>query len=528
MDIKEERINSIKKLYYSNPKVQEVLLKFSAGREVVPRYFESFGKRPDTLQYASDIMGLVNKGATSFHASEEIWEDPLKISSDMSSEELSENRKSWDLLIDVDSKYLDCSKVGARLILDTLEMYGIKNYGIKFSGSKGFHIIVPGRAFPEEHDGIETKKMFPEWPRSICEFLIEKIRPEYNKAISKLDINFEALKERTNLSKEDLAETICPECNKPVKKSKIVTFKCTRCGSTVVRPNFKPTKRELKCIEPTCPGKLEIIKEEDYFYCDNCKISSLNKQEEFTSKKVVYTRSVKESARNYSDEFEEGISGSKLASPDLVLVAPRHLFRMPYSLHEKTSLASAVISKQDLSSFTPKDANPLSVKILNFLPECIPGEAEKLLEDALKWKVGQSEGEYSNIKNIKKYINYKKIDVTGVREEMFPLPIKKLLRGLKDGKKRGLFVLITFLRSLNFTPEFINERIRKWNELNEPPLREGYIRSQIEWHLKQKKQILPPNYNNNSFYKDLNLLDHKPSAKNPIVEVIRKLKGNSY
>ena len=104
----------------------------------------------------------------------------------------------------------------------------------------------------------------------------------------------------------------------------------------------------------------------------------------------------------------------------------------------------------------------------------------------------------------------------------------KLLRGLKDGKKRGLFVLITFLRSLNFTPEFINERIRKWNELNEPPLREGYIRSQIEWHLKQKKQILPPNYNNNSFYKDLNLLDHKPSAKNPIVEVIRKLKGNSY
>ena len=79
MDSKEKRIKAITRLYYSNPSVQEALLKFSSGREVVPRYFESFGKRPDTLQYMSDIMGLVNKGATSFHASEEIWTDPLKI-----------------------------------------------------------------------------------------------------------------------------------------------------------------------------------------------------------------------------------------------------------------------------------------------------------------------------------------------------------------------------------------------------------------------------------------------------------------
>ena len=90
---KEKRVRAITKLYYSNPKVQEVLLEFSKNREVVPRYFESFGKRPDTLQYNSDIMGLVNKGATSFHASEEIWHNPLEINSDMSSKELENMRK---------------------------------------------------------------------------------------------------------------------------------------------------------------------------------------------------------------------------------------------------------------------------------------------------------------------------------------------------------------------------------------------------------------------------------------------------
>ena len=54
-------------------------------------------------------MGLVNKGATSFHASEEIWHNPLEINSDMGSKELENMRKSWDLLIDIDSPFLDYS-----------------------------------------------------------------------------------------------------------------------------------------------------------------------------------------------------------------------------------------------------------------------------------------------------------------------------------------------------------------------------------------------------------------------------------
>ena len=94
---------------------------------------------------------------------------------------------------------------------------------------------------------------------------------------------------------------------------------------------------------------------------------------------------------------------------------------------------------------------------------------------------------------------------------------------LKAGKKRGLFVLITFFRTLNFSPEYINGKIREWNKLNEPPLKEGYVKGQIDWHLKQKKQIFPPNYSNDNFYKDLGLIEELPKAKNPISEVLKKV-----
>jgi len=75
-----------------------------------------------------------------------------------------------------------------------------------------------------------------------------------------------------------------------------------------------------------------------------------------------------------------------------------------------------------------------------------------------------------------------------------------------------------------FAKEEINNRIREWNKKNDPPLKEGYVRSQLEWHLKQRKKILPPNYSNPSFYKDLGLIDKETKFKNPISEVIKKIK----
>ena len=146
---------------------------------------------------------------------------------------------------------------------------------------------------------------------------------------------------------------------------------------------------------------------------------------------------------------------------------------------------------------------------------------------ALQWKKEKDNVEKEIVE--KKYgeIKHAEIDFKKIDERMFPSAIKKLLLGLEDGKKRGLFVLLTFLRSLNYPPVELNKKIREWNEKNQPPLKEGYVRSQIDWHLKQKKKILPPNYSNDAFYKDLGLLKEKPKTKNPLVDVAREIRKNN-
>lgn len=512
----EKRIRALTRLYYSKPAVQKVLLDFSHHREVVPRYFEGFGKRPDTLLYPADIMGLVSRGATSFHSSEEIWSDPLQIQSDMTQAQLTLIRESWDLLIDIDSPYLDYAKVAARLVLELLERHGIRHYGIKFSGSKGFHIIVPGEAFPEEYEGMPRKEGFPEWPRAMVEYILEAIRPSYNKEVTALGINIEALQRRTQLSKEELVQTTCPNCNHAVKTHTLVKMRCDRCKTLYERPDFKITKKRLKCTVETCPGFFEIVEEKEFWKCPSCGVSN-RKDDYISSKKTTY--SAKQA--NYAENAEQEIAGDKLGSLDLVLVSPRHLFRMPYSLHEKTALASVVLKKEQIASFSPKDADPLRVQPVSYYPLTVPGEGTELLLHCLKIKRAQR----SAIEKQRAGAREREpITLSGVTEDMFPLSIKKLLKGLVDGKKRGLFILITFLRCAGFSDDSVCARVFEWNAKNQPPLKEGYIRSQLNWHFRQQKKILPPNYENPSFYKDLGLIEKIPGAKNPLVEVSRLVK----
>ncbi|MDD5012669.1 MAG: hypothetical protein PHQ66_03450 [Candidatus Nanoarchaeia archaeon] len=403
--VREERIRKITHLYYSNPEIQKAIFDFSVNREISPRYFEGFGKRPDSFQYESDVFGLVKKGATSFHCSEERWNNPLSVQTGMKEEELNKIREGWDLLIDIDSKYIDYSKIMAKIIINFLEFSGVKNIGIKFSGSKGFHMIVPWKAFPKEINGVKTSDMFPEWPRILTKYIMEKTKPKLIEEITKL----------------------------------------------------------------TTPNK-------------------------------------------YIRDFQ----APKEVMPDLILVSPRHLFRMPYSLHEKTALASVVLDKNNLSDFQPKDADPFKIKVKNFIPECREGEATELLMQALDWSQ-----ENSN-KEEKKTFEYKPINITDRSEKNFPPCVQKILLGVNDGKKRSLFVLINFLRSIGTEKDELEKIIYSWNKKNPLPLKDAYVKAQIDWALK-KKPMLPPNCMD--FYKDIGVCSSDPlckTTKNPVNYVVRK------
>lgn len=412
--VKSQRIDKVKSLYYSRKDVQKAIYEFSKNREIAPSFMmESFGKRPDSFQYPGDIFSLVKKGATSFHCSEEIWEDPLKISTDFNRKQLNELRIGWDLLFDIDSKYFDYSKILAKIIIKILRFYGVKNFGIKFSGSKGFHIIVPWKAFPEEINGVMTSDMFPEWPRIITQFIM-------------------------SVSKKELIE----------------------------------------------------------------KVTDLTKESSFSSSK-------------YIKDFE----APKEVMPDLILVSSRHLFRMPYSLHEKTALASVVLDPEEIENFHPKDADPLKVKTKNFTPDSEEGEATELLREALDWYKNKNPDSSGGIK---KRTEYKKIEISEFSEDIIPPTIKKILEGVGDGRKRSLFILLNFFRSMGMDKDELEARISEWNEKNETPLKEGYIKSQLQWSYRNKV-VPPPNYDKD-YYKGIgiNPTEEEKRYKNPINYISRK------
>src|SRR3989344_651469 len=521
ISLNEQRIREITFLYYSRSDVRKAIFDFSKNRECIPRYFEGFGKRPDSFQYETDILEFVKRGATSFHCSEELWSDPLEISTELSKSEFDNLRIGWDLLLDVDSPYFEYSKIYTQLLIDALEFHGIKNLGIKYSGSKGFHIIIPWKAFPKEVYGQKTKDLFPEWPRIICSYLSELLNKKFAEKIMQ-EMDLSEIAKLTGKEKKNLVVTECKICNRASETRYMVTWLCPYCKNEVVMQ--EKTKRIPKC--PDCRKEMIEKSREEMSYCIFCAINSIKNPELFQKERIK------------SEEFTVA---------DLILVSPRHLFRMPYSLHEKTSLASVVLDKNELKNFEIKDAKPFKINIKNYYPIAKDEEAKNLLLQALEWKeqkdkeLNQNKKQYEKISGVlpaKSFENSQssdsgirtgypnKIIISNPTPDLMPPCINLILKGIKDdGRKRALFVLINFFKSIGVSETELEKRIDEWNQKNYSPLKKGYIQSQLIWYSKNQNQtIMPPNCSKPN-YKDLNVC--KPDElcrliKNPVNYAIKK------
>ncbi|MEM2933115.1 MAG: hypothetical protein QXK80_02110 [Candidatus Pacearchaeota archaeon] len=433
-----ENLRKIALKYYGRKDVQACLINQArapeGAHEVVPRYFEGFGKRPDTIEYPQDVMNLVLKGATSFHVSEEIWSNPLELSTDLREEQLNKLRVGWNLILDVDCKFLEYSKIAAWLLCEALYFHGIRNLGLKFSGGSGFHIGLSYKAFPKVVQGIKIKDFFPQGPRVIAAYLKEMI-------------------------KEDLRKRIL----------EISTLK-------------------------------DIVK------------ATGKKQEQLLGKDLQF-------------------NPFSILEIDTILIASRHLYRAAYSLHERTGLASIVLKPEQLKAFHPAWAKPDRVIVKKFIPEPEAEEAKELFLQALDWNAREKKKDEKIDEKIKnKSISKNPVKFTKINEEIYPPCIRIILEGMKqDGRKRALFILINFLRSLGLDYENIEKRIEEWNKKNYKPLKENYIVTQLNWFKKQEVK-LPPNCNLDlpqSWYKELGVcmpdfLCHK--IKNPVNYVVLKSK----
>ena len=411
--------------FYSNEKVKSAIISLARSREVVARFNDHVGKRPDSLIYEEDVIQLARNGATSFHASMERWKNPLLLRQDMKKKELDELRIGWDLILDIDSPHLEYSKICADLICQALEFHGIKHYSVKFSGGTGFHIGVPFESFPKEINGQDIRLLFPEGARTIAGYIRDMI-------------------------KQQLAD-------------RVLEFE------------------DIKSI-------------------------------------------IKRTGKKFDELVVEGeLDPFKLIEIDTVAISSRHLFRMPYTFNEKTWLVSIPIRKEEILSFDKKRAEYKNVEVnLGFLDNFKINEAKQLFIQTFDWRMNQE---------IKAEINELKKDYDipkeAIGKEFFPPCIKNIYKGLEDGRKRALFILINFLRSVGWDFEAIKKEVFEWNKHNPEPLRESYINSQLNWHKKIKGSYLPPGCKNKNYYLDIGICKPDETCKgisNPVVYPFKKMK----
>lgn len=426
--------------HYKREDIQEEIISNSKDREVVAKFNDSFGKRPDVLRHKSDVLELAKQGATSFHASEELWKNPLQLASSLRRQELDNLRIGWDLVLDIDCGFFEYSKIAADLVIKALKFHNIKSISCKFSGNKGFHIGVPFEAFSEKIRNEETRKLFPEAPRKTALYIKEMIKKELGARIMEYEKdNFNAIIEKTG------------------KKANEITY-----------------------------------------YEDN--IRTLNAE--------------------------------PFLNIDTLLISSRHLYRMPYSLHEKSGLVSTPLNPEKVLLFKKEFAIPKNVRVSRhrFLgkEDVESSEARQLLLQAYDFSIRQ---ETASLREKREF----EVPENALPEELFPPCIKLVLNGLDDGRKRALFILANYFTSIGWGYDMIEKRLNEWNSKNKEALREVYILGQLRYHKQMQKRILPPNCpkrennlplpNQQNYYTDLRICHPDnlcQKIKNPAQYTTRK------
>ncbi len=238
---------------------------------------------------------------------------------------------------------------------------------------------------------------------------------------------------------------------------------------------------------------------------------------------VTYLRErIREDLENAVPEFEEGNIF------ELVEVennwSSRHLFRLPYSINEKSGYASLPLAVDELDDFEKPDAEPRKIKNFRvWMQGGEPGEANELVREARDWMSQQETDTRTRRGSSKNFTRARPEDA--VAKEYFPPTITKMLQGLKDGRKRAVFILTTFLRQVGYDWDSVESELWAWNDRNDEPLDDSYIQTQLDWHKKQTRDLMPPNFDVDHFYKDMGVYEEDELMKtvsNPVTYALKK------
>ncbi|MBI2574630.1 hypothetical protein HYV82_01980 [Candidatus Woesearchaeota archaeon] len=220
---------------------------------------------------------------------------------------------------------------------------------------------------------------------------------------------------------------------------------------------------------------------------------------------------------------------------DTVLISSRHLYRVPYSLHEKSGLVSVPINPERIMEFEKQEATTAGIQVpkYRFLDrsKAAANEAKDLFVQASKAiKEGNKEGwpipPVGDIEE-RKRVEYSETE-GAIPQQYFPPCMQKILAGLEDGRKRALFILTNFLASTGWEYKDIENAVKDWNQRNKPPLNDAHINSHLSYFRQKKKKALPPNCINPGYYADMGIKCHEEicsRCKNPVVFAKRKMRA---
>ncbi len=168
---------------------------------------------------------------------------------------------------------------------------------------------------------------------------------------------------------------------------------------------------------------------------------------------------------------------------DTVLLASRHLYRMPYSLHEKSGLVSTPINPDKVGKFKREMAaiERFKVSDFDFPGTGTPMQAEVLLKAAYERDSFNKAAASSLLQQAGQTGEWKPIGAK-MPLETFPPCIHFILNGIEDGRKRAVFVLLNFLTTAGWNEQEVRSLLAEWNQKNPEPLREQLIEGQVRYH----------------------------------------------
>ncbi len=447
--------------YYLRPEIIDRMFSLCEGREVIPVFYGGrFGKRPASVQFRGDIEYMIKNGATSFHCSLEHWSNPLLLSNSMKKNEMDKIRRGWDLFFDIDAdEDLEHGRIAARLIVEALKEHGVNNVSLKFSGRRGFHVAVSCKSLPESVNFLPVEVQYPELMQKVADYLRDYICKDLVDALIRYD--------------KSLAGKMNGDPYKIVEVEHNWSYR------HLFRMPYSFNEKSWRVSLPIDVGKL------DKFRMDDALPENVRGDKKFL------------------DSFEEN------EASDLVMEA------LDYDVDEKKKE-----TKRD------KRRDKMKSLIESGFGTYIRDTKEKIeIDGSLLYhksgKVLQNKNEKVElIENIEKL----KVDIkygiaNKIPEEFFPPCVHNILGGLKDGRKRAIFIMINFLRCVGWEWKDIDERLKEWNNKNSEPLQDSYLRGQLNHAKKMTEIIPPPNCNNEGYYKDILICtpDHLcPKYRNPV------------